>query len=60
MDSSGSSGAMRILMPSKLDPMEMYPKATISMTISVLVQHPDEGFPKGRHIPNGALAANTC
>lgn len=36
----------------------MFPKATISLTIYVLVHHLDGGFPKGRCVPKGTLTTN--
>lgn len=57
--SGGCSSLRRILMPLKSDPLETFPRIAVSSTISVIAQRPDRGFPEGRYVPKGALAADT-
>lgn len=54
--SGGNSGVRRILIPSKLDSLEAFPKIMISPTISIIVEQLGEGFPEGRRVPKGTLS----
>lgn len=46
-------------MPLKSDPLEVFPRATVSSTISVIEKWPNGRFSKGKYVPKGALAADT-